>query len=292
MVDIPDSMAYQLAGLQRLDFSTGDYAANLERALKTLDVMGVPVTFEDPAQPPEIESEPEVETPTPVEETKSPVEPAEPIPVEKPPQKQTPADPPADRKMGLGQVPIWAWIAGGVVILGGLIFGLRAAFGSGSVLPAATLTPTKTKTATKIPATATKVPTATDEPTPTATKTLPPTKTPTPSITLTPTFPTDLYVRINEITIEGSNYVVEYETFGFTEVLPGTHIHFFYNHISMEEGGFPAGNGQWKLYGGPRPFTGYSVSSRPSGADQMCARVANSDHSLYDVDSGNCVDLP
>jgi serine/threonine protein kinase len=145
--------------------------------------------------------------------------------------------------------------------------------------------PTATATVTQPQATATDFVvtdapalTPTEEPTatvePTATSTLPP-----------------LYVRINNITINDKNfYVVEYETFGYTEVLPGQHVHFFFNTVPVEQAGSP-GTGPWKLYGGPRPFEGYSVSNRPPGATQMCALVANPNHSII-PESGNCFDLP
>jgi hypothetical protein len=84
--------------------------------------------------------------------------------------------------------------------------------------------------------------------------------------------------------------VVEYETFGYTEALPGMHVHFFFNIVSPENAGVP-GSGPWILYGGPRPFTRYKVSDRPASATQMCALAANSNHSVV-ANSGNCVDLP
>jgi hypothetical protein len=98
-------------------------------------------------------------------------------------------------------------------------------------------------------------------------------------------------VRINGITISTRNqYVVEYETFGYTEELPGQHVHFFFDTVPPEQAGMP-GSGPWKLYGGPRPFTGYLVSDRPRSATRMCALVANANHSVI-AESGNCVDLP
>jgi hypothetical protein len=119
-----------------------------------------------------------------------------------------------------------------------------------------------------------------------------PTNTPPPSDTPTPTVPPGiLYVRINKITIDDQNrYVVEYETFEYTEQLPGMHVHFFFNTVTPEQAGSP-GRGPWELYGGPRPFTEYSVSERPANATQMCALVANPNHSVQ-PGSGNCVDLP
>ena len=125
------------------------------------------------------------------------------------------------------------------------------------------------------------------------TATLRPSATPEPSpipATPTPTYP-PLYVRINEINLTSSNqYEVAYETFGFTEVLPGQHIHFFFDTVLPDNAGMP-GSGPWKLYGGPRPFIEYSVYQKPSGATQMCALVANANHSII-LESGNCVDLP
>jgi len=109
-------------------------------------------------------------------------------------------------------------------------------------------------------------------------------------MTPTPTYP-PLYVRINEINLTSSNqYEVVYETFGFTEVLPGQHIHFFFDTVTVQNAGMP-GSGPWVLYGGPRPFTGYSVYQKPRDATQMCALVANANHSVI-FESGNCVDLP
>jgi len=99
------------------------------------------------------------------------------------------------------------------------------------------------------------------------------------------------YARIDSITLDAQNhYVVVYETFMFTEKLPGMHVHFFFNTVSPENAGSP-GSGPWYLYGGPRPFTKYRVSDRPANATQMCILVANPNHSVQ-PNSGNCVDLP
>jgi len=117
--------------------------------------------------------------------------------------------------------------------------------------------------------------------------TLAPTEVPT---TPTPTYPS-LYVKINEISLTSSNqYSVAYETFRYTEVLPGQHIHFFFDTVMPENAGMP-GSGPWILYGGPRPFTGYSVYQKPKDAVQMCTLVANANHTII-LESGNCMDLP
>jgi hypothetical protein len=139
-----------------------------------------------------------------------------------------------------------------------------------------TLAPTRTATVTEplVLLVSTDVTTATPTVMPTATQTLPP-----------------LYVRINDIKLDDNDhYVVEYETFGYSEVLPGQHVHFFFNTVPPERAGNPA-TGPWFLYGGPRPFDGYRVSDRPEGATQMCALVANPSHTVI-LESGNCFDLP
>jgi serine/threonine protein kinase len=140
------------------------------------------------------------------------------------------------------------------------------------------------------------VPTATSTATleevvaPLASETAAPTETPTETPTPTETLP-PLYVRINGITLNSSGqYVVDYETFGYTEVLPGMHVHFYFNTVPHEQAGSP-GSGPWFLYGGPRPFTGYRETDRPAQATQMCALVANSNHSVV-AGSGNCFQLP
>ncbi|MCB8919490.1 MAG: serine/threonine protein kinase [Ardenticatenaceae bacterium] len=147
--------------------------------------------------------------------------------------------------------------------------------------------PPPTATAYAATATATGPAPATNQP-PTATNVPPPTATLVPPPTETP--PAGLSVQILNITLNGSTYVVNYETYGYVEQLPGTHIHFFFNTVPPEQAGMP-GSGPWILYGGPRPFQGYSVNDRPAGATMMCALVANPDHSVIQG-SGNCMALP
>jgi len=100
-----------------------------------------------------------------------------------------------------------------------------------------------------------------------------------------------LAVQITGITLDAENrYVVDYQTQGYSEQLPGTHIHFFFNTFSAEQVG-STGGGNRLMYGGPAPFTGYTAAARPEGATQLCALVANPDHTVI-PDSGNCFDLP
>lgn len=96
--------------------------------------------------------------------------------------------------------------------------------------------------------------------------------------------------RINNISIQGDRYAVDFETFGFTPQLPGQHVHFFFDTVPPDQAGVP-GQGSWKLYGGSSPFTEYAVGERPQNATKMCILVANEDHSVQ-PNTGNCVDLP
>jgi hypothetical protein len=86
-------------------------------------------------------------------------------------------------------------------------------------------------------------------------------------------------------------YSVEFRTFGYFSDTSSTHVHFFWNTVSPDQAGVPGNPGNWKLYGSPSPFTGYTVSERPGGATQMCVLVANPDHSVQQG-TGNCVNLP
>jgi hypothetical protein len=102
--------------------------------------------------------------------------------------------------------------------------------------------------------------------------------------------------RINRITVQNGRYVVDFETFGFEPLVPGQHVHFFFDSVPPDQAGMP-GKGPWQLYPtGPgqtnaSPFTLYTVAQRPTHATKMCILVANPDHSVRQG-TGNCVDLP
>jgi serine/threonine-protein kinase len=220
--------------------------------------------------------------------------PEESQPVER--EKIAPPPPPVDdQSVPAPQVPpskssrrMWWMVGGGILgvmcIIGVVVVGGYAMSNFSSPDPVETVTSTAMveSTATSAPTDTPipELPTDTPEPTPV------PTDTPLPTATYPP-----LYVRINEITVNSSGqYVVAYETFGYTEELPGMHVHFFFDTVPPEQAGVP-GSGPWILYGGPRPFTKYRESDRPGAATQMCALVANSNHSII-MESGNCMDLP
>jgi serine/threonine protein kinase len=125
-----------------------------------------------------------------------------------------------------------------------------------------------------------------------STETSAPTEIPTEtSIPPTPT-PTGPYVVITGIRLESNVYVVDYEVHNFPET-PSLHVHMFFDTVPPEQAGSPGG-GPWKLtwgvYGDP-PFTGYGPANKPANATQMCALVANPNHSIQ-LGTGNCVDLP
>ncbi|HSM71420.1 MAG TPA: protein kinase [Anaerolineales bacterium] len=125
---------------------------------------------------------------------------------------------------------------------------------------------------------------------PTNTEVVPPTMTPTETaVPPTPT-PDTPYVVITEIGVENNVYVVDFEMHNSPSDL---HVHMFFDTVPPDQAGSP-GAGPWKLVGnayGPSPFTGYTVANRPPNATQMCALIANPNHSVQPR-SGNCVDLP
>jgi serine/threonine protein kinase len=207
------------------------------------------------------------------------------------------AVPAAGRKLPL---PLPVLVGGGIGALALVVIVVLLLVSGGGGAAAVGQAPTATETEVVMPVIFDQ---PTDTPAPTLTFTLPPTLVPsatltlpptlTPTITLTPTVtvpPGILYVRINSIEVREGRYVVEYETFEYQEVLPGMHVHFFWDTVSQENAGSP-GSGPWKLYGGPRPFDQYRVSDRPPNATKMCALVANANHSIQ-MNSGNCFDLP
>ena len=109
-------------------------------------------------------------------------------------------------------------------------------------------------------------------------------------MTATPTAAAAAYAaRINSIALENGTYIVDYETSGYTEQVPGQHVHFYFDTVSEANAGVP-GSGPWKLYGGPRPFTQYTEAER-GNATALCISVANPDHSIISG-SGNCYPLP
>lgn len=116
----------------------------------------------------------------------------------------------------------------------------------------------------------------------------------TPTETLVPASPTPStpYVLITGIRLENDRYVVDYEVFNFPSS-PSLHVHMFFDTVPPEQAGSPA-SGPWELtwgaYGDP-PFTKYGPANRPANATQLCALVANPNHSII-LASGNCFDLP
>jgi hypothetical protein len=105
-----------------------------------------------------------------------------------------------------------------------------------------------------------------------------------------PTPGSGLGVHISSIGLYEAQYLVTFTTSGYTPALPGQHVHFFFNTVPPEQAGMPGG-GPWRIYGSSAPFSEYGIVDRPPGATQMCALVANPDHSVVQG-TGNCVDLP
>ena len=155
--------------------------------------------------------------------------------------------------------------------------------------PNPTLPPEPTGVPTSMPeAMATSVPPPTYEPTAS-----PP---PTPTQEPTATQPAGNRATITDVQVSGDRYAVYFDVYSFQPVLPGLHLHFFFDTVPPDQAGLPGG-GPWLIYpsssGGTAysPFTGYGVGDRPAAASQMCVLVANGDHSVQ-PNTGNCYYLP
>ncbi len=100
---------------------------------------------------------------------------------------------------------------------------------------------------------------------------------------------------ITDIRLLDGRYIVTFETSGFVPVVPGLHVHFFWDTVSPDDAGVP-GRGPWQLYPpgqgvGTSPFTMFGEDDRPAGASQICILVADADHSVRQG-TGNCYTLP
>lgn len=278
--------------------SAGEMAGDLRRLLSTLETVPVPIAppapkpvphTEDQTEPWEIRTQEDsvFSKPTTVERTPQPVEAEATIrePVEIPRREPPKAEPKREVKPAPPMLPLVKYGGLGGLALAVLVgfFAVRGAF-SPSPEPTPTSAPTSTFTQ-PAPAATSTAPLGTDTPEPT------PTLEPTATITLTPT-PSTPYVVITGILLENNRYVVNYEVHNFPES-PSLHVHMFFNTVPPEQAGSP-GSGPWKLtwgvYGDP-PFTEYGPANRPAAATQMCALVANPNHSVQPA-SGNCFDLP
>ncbi|MBT7989154.1 MAG: protein kinase [Anaerolineae bacterium] len=229
-----------------------------------------------------IESGPPIESidvaGTMVEDIPASVSQSQPVKASPPPSPPPPVKPPVSKaKSPKGGLPV-KWI--GIGALGFFFIAAIVFFGINALSsPEPAATPT-------MEVVATLEPTATFEPT----ATMPPTATLEPTAIPTATLPPGPQVRMTSISLDGSTYVVEYETFEYTEALPGMHVHFYFNNYTQSQVG-AGGGGNWKVYGGPRPFRQYTTANRPASATQMCAIVANPNHTII-LDTGNCLDLP
>ena len=206
----------------------------------------------------------------------------EPLPLAAETSSAPPADPPSDGARTLpgpgrrGMLPI-AMGVGAVVLVAAVALGASGILSGGG----ASASPSSLAVVTASPSIATASPSPSATPIPTPTPTPVPTPTPTPA---------GRQARILGITTSGGRYVVDYAVFNYTQVLPGRHVHFFFDTVKPSQAGVP-GKGPWILYAGPIPFTEYKVSDRPAAATKMCILVANMDHSVIQG-TGNCVDLP
>lgn len=123
-----------------------------------------------------------------------------------------------------------------------------------------------------------------------------PTATPEPTGPPTEDLPGGRYVEITGIRAEGGAYAVDFTPYNFEPFIgegdQDFHVHFFFNDLEPANAGTNGPSpGEWFLYDGPSPFTGYTFADRPPEATQLCALVADARHGVT-VGSGNCVTLP
>lgn len=93
-----------------------------------------------------------------------------------------------------------------------------------------------------------------------------------------------LTVGIDSIVFNATSntYDVTYTTNGYTNAAGNTHTHFYYNtEAQTVTNKMVTSAGVYQL----------NISTKPSGATQLCAIVGNPDHSVING-SGNCVNLP
>lgn len=242
----------------------------------------------DPVTPP-----PSVATPLPASAASQPpaaVAQQEPPPAVSPgapPQSPQPAAAGSGKGGGRKVPPVALFAIGAVLLAGAAVaaFVLLSGDDDDPVVAGnetATAEPTQEATPTDE---AEATPTPTEAATATATQPAPPTATPT----FAPPPGVD-FSAIRDIRVDGASYVVDFETFEFEPVLPGQHVHFFFDTVSEAQAGSPGG-GPWAVYGGGSPFTQLGPGDRPAGAEQMCVLVANPNHSIQ-PGTGNCFDLP
>jgi serine/threonine protein kinase len=195
---------------------------------------------------------------------------------------------------GIGLLGLCGLIAV-VAIVGSLAINSLGA--GGTSIAASTASASSTLAGTESVATQPPAPPTTPAPSPTSplpTDTAPP-PTETPAPTATPTLaptstPATFFASITGLRVENERYVVDFQTFNYQSVLPGMHIHLYFNTVPQEQAGSP-GSGPWFVHGAGSPVSPYAVSEKPAAATQMCILVANPNHSII-LNSGNCVNLP
>jgi thermitase len=89
-------------------------------------------------------------------------------------------------------------------------------------------------------------------------------------------------VVITGVNIIGSQYQINFTPNGYVPLLGGIHTHFYYN---TEPNTITN-----KMYSGSSPYL-LDISTKPANATQICAIVANSNHTIIN-NSGNCYNLP
>ncbi len=117
-----------------------------------------------------------------------------------------------------------------------------------------------------------------------------------------------LYVTLTSISIEGGQYLVEYETEGFEPLISGdNHLHFWWQDANASTADTAATmgvssdpRGSWQVWPNEVRYdftsANYTPAKVPFGTTMICASVATNDHQVEDpstVDvTHHCIDLP
>jgi len=241
------------------------------------------------------ESEPPTETPAdaePAEPESAAEEPPvvvepEPSAKEEAPAKRAAVSPAvASSSSSPNRTPVILGIGGALVLI---IIVLVVVLGGGSGSEPTASTTTEAAAAT------TAAPTTAVPTTAAPTTAAPTTAAPTTAAPTTTLFPVGLdAVRIISVGLEGSTYIVAYDT-NYDPLIASDpasrHIHFYWDVYAPATVGLnepAATRGDWQVWDldatGAKSFDGFTVGTKPSGATEICALPATFDHQVANLD--------
>lgn len=205
---------------------------------------------------------------------------------------------------------LWALVAAGVLVVGGVAAFVLTRGGDDSVSGAPDTATDNTENTSTPPTDAATSSTPTTEPSTSSSSpvSVVPTGAPTTAATTTTTVPitcgaSGRCAGITGVRRDGDTIVVDYQVQGFDPSLAGAtedhHMHFFYDTVPFEKAGVP-NSGPWIVWdrasgGGQLVFTGFTFSNinqyKGAGATAICVAIADHRHTI-ELDTASCMDLP